>query len=120
MKKRDLILIAALIITSAAFLIPVRAEGGRGYAYVYVEGELYGRYDMGEDRLITIDKGAGQVNVLEISDRSIRMKSATCPGRQCVNTGPISMNNDTICCAPSGILVIIRSDEDTGYDAITK
>lgn len=120
MKKRDIILIASLIIISAASLIPVWARARGRYACIYVRGSEYGRYDLSEDALIRIDDQKGLVNEIEISGGSVRMKSATCPGRQCMSCGSISRSNESICCAPAGILVIIPSEEGSEYDAITQ
>ena len=120
MKKRDIILIFALILVSVAFLIPVWAQDTSGDAYIYVKGQLYGRYGLSEDKVITIDDGNGLVNNIEISGNEIFMRDATCPGKVCVKSGRISRNKESICCAPAGILIVIRSDEDTGYDAITQ
>lgn len=120
MKKRDIILISVLILTAVVFMIPVRAKAGAGDAYIYVRGELYGTYDLSEDTVFTIDNGNGLVNEIEIKDNSIFMKSATCPGRQCVKSGRIGRNGESICCAPAGILIVIRSNEEAEYDAITK
>lgn len=120
MKKRDMILIIVLVLVSVAFLIPVMAKEGTGDAYIYVRGELYGVYDLSDDTNIRIDNGKGLINEIEIADNAIFMKEATCPGKQCVNSGRISRNNESICCAPAGILIVIRSDRTSEYDAITQ
>ncbi len=120
MKKRDIILILSLLIISLAGLILLNMSGGGGgYADVYVGGEPYGRYDLSVDNVIHIENGAN-VNELQISDGSIYMKSATCPNKLCMKSRPARFDNDTICCVPAGILVVITSGAKAEYDAITK
>ena len=120
MKKRDLILIVALMIISAAGVLALYRNDQGGAAYVYVGGNLYGRYDLSEVTDIHIDNGNGLVNDISISDGKVYMKNATCPNKLCMKCGAISRNNESICCAPAGILITVRSDEGSEYDAITK
>ncbi len=119
MKKRDIILILSILLLSlsgAAFAMPV---GDVGNAYVYVGGDLYGCYDLSQDMTFSIDNGNGISNVIEIIGGRIRMKEATCPGNDCVHCGYISRSGESICCAPAGIVIVIRQ-KDGDYDAITK
>lgn len=120
MKKRDICLIAILLVISAAGLIAVNLNKDNGKAYIYTGGKLYGTYDLNTDRQIQIVSDNGIVNDIEISDGTIYMKDATCPNRICVRSGHISRNNESICCAPAGLLIIIRSGGASEYDAITK
>lgn len=119
MNKKDMILVAVLLAAAFAFVIPQRISAGKGDAYIYVGSELYGVYDLSKPATVHIENGNGIVNDIEISQGSVFMKDATCPGKQCMNSGHISRNNESICCAPAGILIIIRSGTDDEYDAIT-
>ena len=120
MKNRDILLIVALTVISIVSLFFVYDNDETGFAYIYVKGSLYGKYDLSSDRSIHIVSDNGIVNDIEISDGSIYMKDATCPGRQCVKCGRISHTNESICCAPSQVLVIIKDAKDADYDAITE
>ena len=120
MKKRDIILIVALAVISIAGLFLVYNNDNAGFAYIYVKGSLYGRYDLSVERSIHLVNDNGIVNDIEISDGCIYMKDATCPGRQCVKCGRISRTNESICCAPAQVLIIIQEAGDKDYDAITK
>ena len=62
----------------------------------------------------------GMVNEIEISDGSIFMRSANCPDKLCVKSGHISLDGESICCAPAGILIVVRSETGGEYDAVTK
>ena len=48
------------------------------------------------------------------------MLSAGCPNKLCVRSGRISLDKECICCAPEGILIVVRSDKAGEYDAVTK
>ncbi len=119
MNKKDMILLTVLLVSAFALLLVTRHGPAGEEAYVYVGGKLYGVYDLSQPQSVRIVNDNGLINDIEISDNSIFMRDATCPGKQCVNSGRISRNNETICCAPAGILIIIRSETDGGYDAIT-
>ncbi len=120
MKKRDLVLIAILIIIPAVF-IAARHSGRRGAsAYVYTGSTLYGVYDLAEHQEFTIESENGIINEIAVDDDGIYMKRATCPNRLCVKCGHIRNNNESLCCAPSGVLIVIRSDKEGEYDAVTK
>ena len=120
MKKRDIVLILILISISLFGIIPSVFAEKAGDAYIYVRGNLYGIYDLSVPQSIHIENENGIVNDIEISGNSIYMKNANCTGRQCMACGKISRNKESICCAPSGLLIIVRSQEDPEYDAITE
>ncbi len=119
MKKRDIILILAILLfslTGGAFMIPT---GVGGTVDVYKGNTLFGSYDLNDDRIITVEADNGIINTIEISGERVRMKDATCQNRICVECGWIAGKGESICCAPAGVLVMIRG-EGGDYDAITK
>ncbi len=120
MKKRDIILILILILISSCGIFFSFSNRSEGDAYIYVSGQLYGTYDLSEDQSIHIVSPSGIVNDIEISDNGIYMRNATCPGKQCMQCGRISRNNESICCAPAGLIIIVRSSEEPEYDAVTR
>ena len=107
MNKKDVTLCVVLVVIALCFVLMRHMSARAETAYVYVDGSLYGKYDLSSDNSIRITNDNGIVNDIEISDGSIFMKDATCPGKQCVRTGHISRNNETITCAPAGILIIV-------------
>lgn len=119
MNKKDMTLVVTVLAASLFFLLPSVLGTGSGKVYIYVGGDLYGSYDLSDDTSVHLDNGKGISNDIVISGGSVYMKDATCPGKQCVHTGRISRNDQSIVCAPAGILVIIRSKAESGYDAIT-
>ena len=96
MKKRDLFIVAALLLVAVAgmaavkFLSPNTATGS---AKIYVGSYVYKEVSLGEDQVIEIDQGNDIVNHVEIKDGAIYMSDSTCPDQQCVGQGEISMDN---------------------------
>ena len=120
MKKRDIILIISLLLISGlGYCLSVNRLAG-GSAYIYIEGNLYDVYDLKQPQTIRIEGSGGITNDVVIENNGIYVKSATCPYRECVKSGRISRDGESICCLPAQILIVVRSDEGTGYDAITK
>ena len=114
-----MILIALITAVSLICLIPLYTGEKNGYAYVYVRGSLYGTYPLDEPQEIILQGNRGMENVIAIDGNSVYMKSASCPGRQCIKRGRISRRGESICCAPAGILVMIESGKRGEYDAVT-
>ncbi|MCR5673336.1 MAG: NusG domain II-containing protein [Lachnospiraceae bacterium] len=120
MNKKDVILILLLVAVSAIFLIPSSSKKDGEDAYIYVNGQLYGKYDLSEPQSIHIENPNGIVNDIDISDGYIFMKNATCPQKQCMACGHINHRGQSICCAPAGLMVIIKDTSEDAYDAVTK
>ncbi|MCR5302737.1 MAG: NusG domain II-containing protein [Lachnospiraceae bacterium] len=120
MNKRDILLIITVIILSVAGTVAVYSRSSPGIACIYIKGSLYGQYDLAVPSSIHITSDNGIVNDIEISEGSIYMKNATCPGKQCMACGRISRSNESICCAPAQLLIVISSDREREYDAITQ
>ena len=120
MKKRDCILICVLLAVSVISVLLFWPGDKADRAYIYVGDSLYGIYDLSDDGIIRIANDNGMVNEIEISDGSIFMRSANCPDKLCVKSGRISLDGESICCAPAGILIVVRSETGGEYDAVTK
>lgn len=71
-----------------------------------------------EDRIVSVKTFNGE-NVIEIKDKRVRMKEASCPDKLCVKQGWIEKG--AIICLPNKVVVTVGGDEDKGkYDAISK
>ena len=120
MKKGDIILILLLVIPAAVFLIFMNRNSYGGHLTVYVDGDVYGTYDLNEDGLINIKGCNGIEDTICISNNSVYMYDANCSDKLCMQMGTISKDKESVCCAPGGILAVIESDKKTEYDAITR
>lgn len=122
MKKRDLFIVAALLLVAVAgmaavkFLSPNTATGS---AKIYVGSYVYKEVSLGEDQVIEIDQGNDIVNHVEIKDGAIYMSGSTCPDQQCVGQGEISMDNyeqrvlrNWIVCLPNQVTVELTLEDE--------
>lgn len=125
MKKRDLILIAGVLILALALfgIISIRsggtAQAGEATVSIYVHDELYASVPISAYQSITVDQGDGKVNVITIDETGVYMKSSTCKNQICVDTGVIDpahlddlLLENWIVCLPNGVSVEVGGSED--------
>ena len=82
MKKRDIIIIVAVLaVAFAAFmavnLFQSRESAVEDFVYIYVNDTLYEADPLSEDKLIEIDQGNGMVNHVQIKDGKVYMADST-------------------------------------------
>lgn len=110
MKKKTLfwiLLFAALALAGGGFY--ALGGGGGVTASVYVDGELYGTYDLTAAVIpyeVTIRTEDG-FNTLRIGRGSVRVIEADCPGRDCVRQGAIHDSLLPIVCLPHRMVIEI-------------
>ena len=118
MKKKDIILLAAVLAAAAIaglILLALRTEDG-SCVTVTVDGEIYGTYSLNEDQTVEIQTEYG-TNILEIKDGAAAMIEASCPDGYCMDQGSKNKNRQTIVCLPNKVVVEISADEDSDdYD----
>ncbi len=122
MKKRDFILIGAvLVLALLCWLIP-RAAGifageESSQVRITVGGEEYGTYSLSEDQTIEIN----DTNICEIKDGEVNMTQADCPDQLCIHQGPIHIQGETIVCLPNRVVVeITGNDKEEQLDGIVQ
>nr|WP_294492370.1 NusG domain II-containing protein [uncultured Mediterraneibacter sp.] len=118
MKKTDILLAAAILITAVCLLAfqLLRQDQGRKEAVITVAGETYGTYDMSADQVIEIN----DTNTLIIRDDLVQMEWADCPDQVCVNHRAIERNGESIICLPNQIVVSVESTEESELDGTTQ
>lgn len=126
MKKRDIIIIAAiLVLAAAAFgiisVVMAGQEGGaEDFVYIYVNDQLYEADPLNEDKVIEIDQGNGVINHVEIKDGQVRMLDSSCGNQNCVGMGSMSKDNpgpmfNFIVCLPHQVSIELRlASEEQG------
>ncbi len=118
-RKADIALFFALLLVGAAlFLLSLRGSVTGAAAIVKVNGKVYGRYSLAQDRTITI-KQDGHTNVLRIRDGEAKMISASCKNQICVHHAAISRGNQSIVCLPNRVSVEITGGKEADIDAHT-
>ena len=111
--KRDIMLIATLIIVCAAtFLIinfVVKKDGIT--AVVKVDGNIVYMLPLDKNACVTVEGYQGGSNTVVIENGTVYMKDADCPDKLCEKTGKISKNGETIVCLPHRVVVEIQGGE---------
>jgi hypothetical protein len=111
--KRDIMLIATLIIVCAAvFLIinfVVKKDGIT--AAVKVDGNIVYMLPLDKNASVTVEGYQGGSNTVVIENGTVYMKDADCPDKLCEKTGKISKNGETIVCLPHRVVVEIQGGE---------
>ncbi len=106
--------VAALAAVMAVFFFRMRS-GEAEYAAVFVEGEPKKDILLSKDALFELGP-----MLIEVRDGRIRVLSADCPRKICVNSGWISSPGQSIICIPNkSVVSIIGAEEDRQYDAVT-
>lgn len=120
MKNRTWIIIFVLIISLCAvvwFLMSNAFSDGSTVG-IYQNGELIEKIDLNcvtTDREITVD-GENGSNVILVSHGKIKMLSAQCPDKVCVNYGELEHGGTPIVCLPNKIVIKWENSEQE-YDA---
>ncbi len=123
MKKRDIIIIAA-VLAVALLSIPVvgyfsaqrTTDQAQDFVYIYVGNNLYEAVALTEAKVVHIDQGSGKVNDVEISaDGHVYMKDSTCDNQDCVKQGEMTADNieqrpmrNWVVCLPNEISIELR------------
>lgn len=113
------IIFAAGLIILAFFYLRSPSEGA--VAEVTVDGEIYGSYPLSVDGVIEItDKDGVVTNLLEISGGKAKMTEADCPDKLCMHQKAVSLDGENIVCLPNRVVVTVKSNEESGLDAIAR
>ena len=120
MKALDFLLIAAILLGSAGWLLAARTDANLGYpdfrdVVVYHDGVIGERVEMDTDKLITLLQGK---MILEVLDNRIRIKRSDCPRQHCVHQGWATYEGESIICVPFKTLIEIQSSARPKVDAV--
>nr|MDD6336376.1 NusG domain II-containing protein [bacterium] len=117
MKKRDLVLAAALFAVAASAFMALRLLPGGTQASVRVDGRLIwqARLD-GPAQSRVIDTPWGQ-NTVEIGEGQARILSADCSNQSCVRQRAIDRRGQALVCLPHRLVVSIEGS--SGVDGIS-
>ena len=111
MKKRDLILIASILIVAIALflVVEITKEEGAGVT-VKVDGIEVAEYSLAKNGTHSLNGGT---NILVIEDGKAYLSDANCPDKLCVHQGKISMTGETITCLPNKLTVTVFGTEES-------
>lgn len=83
---------------------------------VWVDGNIYGVYDINENQTIEINNN-GHINNFTIKDGFVSMTYSDCANQVCVEKGYITQSKDSIVCLPNRVMAEIVS-EGGGVDVV--
>lgn len=120
--RRDICLAAAVL--AAAVILGLcfwagrdgKPENAEGMLEITIDGELYGRFPLNEEREMVITSDYGS-NTVVIGQGMAAVKEADCPDRICVGMKEIARDGEIICCLPHRLFLTVRSDQSAEYDA---
>lgn len=120
MKKRDLILIGAILaIALVAFAIVQMISKDGAYVSVRIDGKEVATYSLSIDGEYALNGGT---NILKIENGEAWMIEANCPTRgsnRCTAQGKISKTTESITCEPNKLVVIVRGGEMPDVELIS-
>lgn len=111
MKKRDIILIASILIVAIAFflIVELTKEEGAGVT-VKVDGVKVAEYSLSKNGTYPLNGGT---NILVIENGKAYLTDANCPDKLCVHQGKISRTGETITCLPNKLTVSVFGAEQS-------
>lgn len=121
MKRNDLILAGIVLVIAAFVIIYMNAIKKNGdTVIVKINGEEYKELPLEEDATLEI-KGVNEgVNILVIKDGHADIIEANCPDKLCVRQKRIHYDGESLVCLPNKVVIEIKSDTESGIDAISR
>lgn len=123
LKKGDLFLALALLMIAVIVFCFILFRGMEEATSITIEvdGRLYGKYSMKEDKIIKIKghKTNDCTNIVQVKDGVVFIREASCPDQYCVKHKPINRRGETIVCLPNKLIVTVDKGKDCELDAVT-
>ena len=126
MKKKDMILIAAVLAISLISLAAIKMTQKDGKeVIVTVEGKEVYKTSIKKDQIYQIPEENG-TNVMQIKDGKVTMIEATCPDHYCMKQKAVDEHGGSIICLPNKVVIEgentaedLDSDSSPKIDAVT-
>lgn len=116
-RKTDFIIIAAVLICSAAALIWFRAGTEATVAVISVDGKTVETVNLESVKQRREFNIGGEYNVLIVAENGkIRFEHSDCPDKLCVKCGELYRKGDTAVCLPAKTVITVTG---RGLDAVT-
>lgn len=116
MKKRDLILIGAILaVIIVLFAVITLTKKDGAYVVVRVDGQEVAKYSLIENGEYELNGGT---NLLRIENGDAFLVSANCPDHLCVKQGRIDQTGETITCLPNLLTVTVYGAENGDVELV--
>ena len=114
MKKKDIILIAAVLAISLISLAAIKMTQKDGKeVIVTVDGKEVYKTSIKKDQIYQIPEENG-TNVMQIKDGKVTMIEATCPDHYCMKQKAVDEHGGSIICLPNKVVI---EGENTAADS---
>ena len=114
MKKKDMILIAAVLAISLISFAAIKMTQKDGKeVIVTVEGKEVYKTSIKKDQIYQIPEENG-TNVMQIKDGKVTMIEATCPDHYCIKQKAVDEHGGSIICLPNKVVI---EGENTAEDS---
>ena len=114
MKKKDMILIAAVLAISLISFAAIKMTQKDGKeVIVTVEGKEVYKTSIKKDQIYQIPEKNG-TNVMQIKDGKVTMIEATCPDHYCIKQNAVDEHGGSIICLPNKVVI---EGENTAEDS---
>ena len=117
MKKKDFILIGAIVAVALVLLLCVKLTQKEGAGVIVkIDGQEVGTYSLSVNGTYSLNGGT---NILVIEDGYAYLKDANCPDHLCVKQGKISKTGQVITCLPNKLTVTVYGGEENDVDLVS-
>ena len=112
MKKRDIIIIAALLVCALALYLisQVSLSGEASNVLVTLDGKEVLRRPLAMEDTYEIAQEDGSRNVIAVKDGAVFMQEANCRDGLCIRQGKMRNGAKTIVCLPHKLVVQLTGD----------
>lgn len=122
MKKKDIILIAAVLVIALISFAAIKMTQKDGKEVVVtVKGEEVYKTSISKDQTYKIPVKNG-TNTMQIKDGKVTMKEADCRDQICADHKAIEKSGETIVCLPHKVVIEIKSEngKEQELDGVTQ
>ncbi|MCR5107191.1 MAG: NusG domain II-containing protein [Lachnospiraceae bacterium] len=119
LKKGD-IFVAVIVISSCILSSLMFMKDAGDKVIISAEGREVAVCPLDKDEVITVTGRNGLECRVEIRDGRVSVVEADCPDKLCVHQKSVSKKGETIVCLPAEIVISIDSEDEGGFDAVTR
>ena len=122
MKKKDIILIAAVLVIALISFAAIKMTQKDGKEVVVtVKGEEVYKTSISKDQIYKIPVKNG-TNTMQIKDGKVTMKEADCRDQICADHKAIEKSGEPIVCLPHKVVIEIKSEngKEQELDGVTQ
>lgn len=116
MDKKNLLIIIGVALAAVLLMLLVqlmpRTTADVDCVVIRVGDREYARVPLSQPQTLTVQQEGGEVNVIEVTERGMRMLSSTCGNQVCVHQGLVTLDNwelkaqkQFISCLPNRVIL---------------